>query len=313
MKILFNVLVLSLLVSLGTTTVDAQSRVRLSREQDRHNPEDYNIYANNPTGTDQHVVVVFMDLVGYTPSLGIPPAVNVEPGRSKIFEMKRDELTSEGTFQYQYYVYPGVANPDIKYVDYVLPVSAGNEVSVRKLTDARLSFGGSSAENVFYGLAFLGNEGDTIHAARGGVVQKIVQDQETEGENVVFSNVKNYMHIKHADGTIARYEVFKINSAQVKEGDEVLAGDPLALFTGENYQMGPNFRFSVRYLKFTYTKALRSNEWYSHHYLKPKFSTAKEGVKELQSNYTYTAVLNDELITQDMSRKQKKKYLKSKR
>ncbi|OEK05733.1 peptidoglycan DD-metalloendopeptidase family protein [Roseivirga misakiensis] len=313
MRILFKIVALSLIITFGHNTINAQPRVRLTREQDRNNPEDYIIYANNPTGEDRHVVVIFTDLVGYTSSLANPPAVNIGPGRSKLLRMKRDELTSGATFQFEYYTHPGVANPKIKKVDYVLPVDPGKTVSVKKLTDARLSFGGASAENIYYGLAFTGNEGDTIRAVRGGMVQEIVQDQDTEGQNVVFSKTKNYLTIKHADGTIASYDIFKSKSAMVEEGDEVLAGAPLALLTGENYQMGPNFRLSIRYLKFTYSKALKSNEWYSYHYIKPKFSTAKEGVRELQGNYTYTAVLNDDLITQDMSRKQKKKYLKSKR
>ena len=313
MRLFFKLLPIGLLLCLTTLSLHGQSRVILSREQDRNNPQDYIIYANNPTGEDQHVVVIFTDIVGYRPNVPSPPAINIGTGRTKLFTLKRDELTSGASFQYEYYTFPGVANPKIKEVEYVLPIVAGKKVSVSKLTDARLKFGETTSENTYYGLAFKGEVGDTISAIRGGVVRKIVQNQETEGNNVVFSSTKNYMEVKHADGTVARYDIFQNESAMVAEGDVILAGDPLALFTGENYQMGPNFRLSIRYLTYTYTKALRSNEWYANHYLVPKFRTGKEGLKELEGNYTYLAVLNDDLVTQEMSRRQKKAYLKAKR
>ena len=275
--------------------VDAlgQSRIRVFREVDRNNVNDFIIYADNPTGTPHHVVVIFDDLVGYTPSIRKPPSMNVDIGRSKMFRLKRDELTSERSIRYHYFVYPGEANPKIKKVEYAIPLKASKEVLVRRL-NANGPLGQESTVDEFFGLSFKGVPGDTIYAARAGRVTKKSDSGTT------------FIEVRHSDGTIGRYRNFLDNSTMVNVGDEILAGSELAVFSNSGVQ------FSVRYLFYEYQQGVKNNKWYAFKYLIPKFKT-ENGSQELQSEFTYTAVLTDELITQEMSRKEKKNYLKSKK
>ncbi len=297
--------------SLCLTDVLGQSRIRVFRERDKYNEKDYVIYATNPTGKDHHVVVVFDELVGYETTMN-PPAVNIGIGRSKLFKLKRDELSSQANFQYKYYVYPGVANPKLKEVDYALPVKHGMETQVFNLTDANVTFRQKTRPNDFYGLAFKGNAGDTISAARGGRVIKVVQGKVTEGENIVFSKSKNVIEIRHNDGSVGQYNIFESGSAMVKEGEDILTGTPLALISGENYELGTHFRLLIFYLSFEYNKTMKSKDWYMYKYITPEFVTESHGAVQLSNRSIYRALLNDDLITQEMTKRERKKYLRSK-
>lgn len=275
--------------------VDAfgQTRVRLFNEKDKNNEIDYIIHADNPTGKKQHVVVIFEDLVGYTPSIRKPPAMNIDIGRSKLFRLKRDELTSTGTFKYRYYTHPGVANPKIKKVEYAIPLRSSKEVLVRHV-NAKDPLGQKSSNESFYGFYFRGDLGDTINAARAGRVTKM------GGLST------NFIEVSHADGTIGKYSTFLDNSAMVKVGDEILAGSHLALFSKSGVQ------FNVRYLFYEYKEGVKNTNWYSFKYLIPQFRT-ENGLEELQNDFSYTVVLNNEMITQEMAKREKKMYLKTNR
>lgn len=295
MSRLFKPLMICLLICLGIISLQAQdkTRVRVFWEEDKRNPIDYVIYADNPTSKEQHVVVIFDDLIGYVPSIREPAGINIKTGRSKLFTLKRDELTGQPNFRYKYYVYPGVANPKVKKVEYAMPLKANKRALVKRLNSSGSLVQKSSTES-YYGLVFKGNLRDTTYAARAGRVTKV----DVTGTNVI--------EVRHSDGTIGKYSAFLENTAMVKEGDEILAGSPLALFSNSGVY------FSVRYLFYEFQEGVRNTNWYSFKYVVPKFRTDK-GLEELQSDFTYTAVLNSDLITQEMTKRQRKNYLKNKR
>lgn len=62
-----------------------------------------------------------------------------------------------------------------------------------------------------------------------------------------------------------------------------------------------------------YDKSLNSKDRYTNEYLVPKFVTSENEAIQLTNGSTYQAVLNDELITQEMTKRQRKNYLKNKK
>lgn len=296
MKVSSKALFVILVICTSLVNAFGQSRVRVFRERDKNNEKDYVIYADNPTGKPHHVVVIFDEIVGYVPSIKSPPAVNVDIGRSKLFKLKRDELSSEGNFRYHYYIYPGIANPKIRKVEYAIPTVPNKEVRVRELLPSRgLASQKASDKESYYGLAFKGNPGDTICASRGGRVSKIGSSQN-----------RNFIEVRHLDGTVARYTDFKSNTVLVKEGEDILAGNNLALFSEKSLQL------SVRCLRYDYKIGVKNTNWYSFKYLIPTFRI-DDNVMELQDNQAYTTILTDKMIIQEMSKRQRKKFLKARK
>ena len=121
----------------------------------------------------------------------------------------------------------------------------------------------------------------------------------------------NLITIQHKDGTNADYKVFKNNSALVREGQDVKVGQPLALATGANYSGGAHCRVSIYYLTVKPDVRTQATTWASIQSISPKFITEEtSGGQVIQVGNPYTAVLNTDLITQDMTKREKKKYLK---
>jgi hypothetical protein len=66
--------------------------------------------------------------------------------------------------------------------------------------------------------------GDTVTAARGGVVRVVVEswtDDDKEGSH------NNYLFMIHDDGSVALYAHFRHEGISVREGDRVVTGQPL--------------------------------------------------------------------------------------
>ncbi|OEK05732.1 M23 family metallopeptidase [Roseivirga misakiensis] len=275
--------------------------------------DDYVFYCNNTTGENQHLVVSFNKILGLRANTSLPYAANVGDGKRMLFKLQREGLESFKDFSFNYSIYAAKANPKIRNIKYALPIKAGKSVEVKELTELKELFDEKTVSDKLYGLAFMSSFNDTIYASRSGVVKEIEQYDSATGNSLIYNKRGNYIEIEHRDGTIATYSLFKNKSSFVKEGDDIVVGSPLAIVAGSNYDLGPHFVMTISYLKYKYDKNLDSDDWYTIGYVVPKFQTFRYNLTELQGNSIYTAVFDDELITQEMTRKQKKKYLKSKR
>jgi len=116
--------------------------------------------------------------------------------------------------------------------------------------------------------------------------------------------------IEHEDGTLARYNVLKKGSIKVVPGQTVYAHTPIAIAGTYNLGRNSQVSFTVCYLSEDnldnsgrQTMKTKKN-YYS--YIDPIFHTT-DGDVRLKSNQTYTADLNNEIITKELSKKEKKK------
>ncbi len=280
---------------------------------DRNERNEYQFYAENNSNDWKHVIVQFSQLDYLAANTKMPFQKNVPPGRSPLFKLK-PVGAGDPRFDYSSTYYNGVANPEIQDVLYVFPVLDDKPHQVRRMTKLKEAGQQTNQQESMTMMSIKTEEGDTIRAARGGMIVKVVNESQKGGQaEYTYTRDRNEIRIRHKDGTVASYTVFENNSSFVEEGDFVNAGDPIAIASsGEEYRTGSHTRFQVYYLLVDVQKGFSSKDWSKTELYVPRFYTKESNEGKLKSGNSYTGVLSEELIMQEMSKREKKKYLKSK-
>lgn len=273
----------------------------------------YHFYSLNQTPATYTITVNFKRLENLRVSSGRPYQFKAPPGRFKIFELRRENEERTTSFDYSYRTIRGCIDAKPRSVTYAMPVAKGKRTTVRQLSYLGAKYGGLSSPKDFYALSFSMQEGDTIHASRRGRVVEIKDDAEpVEKEGLLYKRGANYVVIQHDDCTYAEYKLFGKRKVLCRVGQLVNVGDPLGIVDASNFESGDHVRFSVYYyLEQDVLKAgVLTDEKHNNAYVKPIFAT-EGGAISLAINSAYTATYDDEIVMQEMSRRQKKKYLQS--
>ncbi|MGB5942901.1 MAG: M23 family metallopeptidase [Leeuwenhoekiella sp.] len=118
----------------------------------------------------------------------------------------------------------------------------------RKKYEVSQSFGGKFSHNdhiSFYAIDFKMKEGEPVHAARSGLVVKVVDSfSESGGRELI--NASNKILILHDDGTHGTYVHLKHKGSLVKVGDIVNKGDHIGYSGNTGFTRGPHLHFVVR-------------------------------------------------------------------
>ena len=294
----YKVLLIGFFLSMTGFSVSAQSLMPLMRSQQDSTIEGK--WEINPGNKKQELIFNNSDYCDFYlvrrssgKSYELHPGRNmVKTTRSRIMHVnsrKAQHLTKEKTLQYldKYYVprkaaglywrYPGKFPKKLdKSFPYALPVKHGKETAWR--TD--------TLENQLT-LNFFVPERDTVYATRGGVVCKAGD----EGQVLVY----------HADCTFAAY--LMLESKFVSPGSEIHAGEPIGVASSEGVSI------SFYYLDKTQFRRVEKVADYPYAHFVPVFRT-DEGDVRPEEGETYCAVTDDELITQEMGRREKRQYLR---
>lgn len=126
-----------------------------------------------------------------------------------------------------------------KDIVYWLPYKTG---STYKLFQG---YNGKQTHQGINALDFSLTEGNEIHAARKGVVVKVVQQNSKHCSQPECAKLNNFILIYHEDGTFASYAHLQQNGAQVIEGDIVNQGQLIALSGNVGRTDGPHLHFEV--------------------------------------------------------------------
>jgi len=159
---------------------------------------------------------------------------------------------------------------EVKEVLYELPYLPGKKVIIAQGYNGFWSHKGENA------LDFWMRKGQTICAARGGVVIGARSDSKKGGPSYKYIDDGNYVIIKHDDSTCAAYWHLQYNGVMVKSGDTVVAGQPIGKVGSTGYSSGPHLHFEV----YCYDK--NGN----YHTIKTKFNTTR-GIKQLRTFHFY--------------------------
>lgn len=298
MRVFFYLIICFFTVNVAVCQVRGDIKVTYEPGRDG----EYVFYSFNSIPKDTHIVVVFnTGLNEWRPDATLPFQKTVSTGKTRLFKMS-PVGTTPPRFDYRYYFYEGVGNPKVKEVEYAIPGKEDEAILVRGVTRLNDEPDEKEGSDQYYGVSFYVND---IRATRQGQIKKV---KVTPG-----NPEKSFIQIRHKDGTLGNYYGVVHGTEVVNEDQFVKAGEVLAKAGMTSNDQSPFFNFSVSYMRVVVNKDIDSREWASNRFLIPRFRTANEESIRLKPNVGYTATYPDELITQEMSRREKKKYLKSKK
>lgn len=136
---------------------------------------------------------------------------------------------------------PITARPDTQY-RYELPVSKGRSFKI--LQGQEGSFSHDRLYNK-YAVDFAMPVGDTVYAARNGIVGYLYEESSYGGNNEAYMPYSNSIMILHEDGTVAQYSHLKQYGALVAIGDQISVGQPIGLSGNTGYVSGDHLHFNV--------------------------------------------------------------------
>jgi murein DD-endopeptidase MepM/ murein hydrolase activator NlpD len=124
---------------------------------------------------------------------------------------------------------------------YRLPFQKGETHWVSQGYEGRWSHRGQDR----YAVDFALPEGTTVCAAREGIVVDLKESSQTGGSDKKYKDDDNYVSIAHADGTIGEYHHLKYEGVLVEIGNQVTAGQAIALSGNTGYSTHPHLHFGV--------------------------------------------------------------------
>ncbi len=214
---------------------------------------------------------------------------NAYPGENLVESRQVQSQAAEGNFsktEYRYYrgIFPKT-EPANGY--YALPLAVGESILIEPhMIRARNS---ERKENY---LSFSTQNNDTVYAMRGGVACLV-----GDNKGVV---------INHIDETFAVY--YHMRRALVQPGDAVEVGQPVGLAAGGKVYVG------FVYLDEKYFKQKEVAIEYPYTHFVPQLWNGSQFIQPGDSAVSIVVPpLTTDLITQDMSKAQKKRYLKTKK
>lgn len=232
----------------------------------------------------------------------------VKPGYTKLFTISAIDPQLPTQFNYSTKNQKGCMHPVVNAdFTYLLPISPGKEAQSYEMSPDKLpdttknglakGIADKSRDSVsWYVLRLKMKSGDTIYAARKGIVTEIQDQDGANDAGRISVNAENYIEMVQADCSFARYGILKKNGAFVKPGQTVKAGQPIGLVGGDSFGRGSDLRFSVYYYQEEYAASQNGGR----HYIIPQIWTKKNGKGRLKHGVVYisefpSAVLNQEI------------------
>ena len=130
--------------------------------------------------------------------------------------------------------------PDSSSAPYVLPYAVGSQFHVSRTFDHYLPSNGGVG---LYAVDVLMPIGTPVHAIGAGVV---VATEERFSDDDHADYHENWVMVRHADGTIARYIHLTTNGALVSAGDVVSEGHVVGLSGNSGASHGPHLHLDVQ-------------------------------------------------------------------
>ena len=249
------------------------------------------VSAENHDYCDYYVRLDFKDLMGYDQR-----GNNVQTigrGRKDLVTLVKNGATL-GSTAYTTRSYRGninkKVNPDFVYA---LPVQSGDSIRFRVHRKERFT-------SLF---SFKYATSDTVYACRAG---RVCDNRLTDTSTKTLYRMER-IFIYHNDGSIGEY--FQFSKPLVYPGDDVKMGQPIAIL--ESHEKGRTaVAFSVYFLD---KNMIDSGSGQVHSSIVPIFHSANHGDVKLEEKTTYISEgVTEEMLLQDMSKKEREKYMKNK-
>ncbi|MES2328535.1 MAG: peptidoglycan DD-metalloendopeptidase family protein [Bacteroidota bacterium] len=305
--------ILRILLLLSAVPCFGQNKLITCRSE-KNSDNTISIYADCEVTGEYTAKLTFTELEGFNSTVNIisnVALVTVRRGHTEILKLTPMQSAIRRAIHYKYAIYPGRVlhrSPDTSFT-YLLPASSGVSLRILKVNTLQ-EFTGKKPPDDFGAVDFIYKKGDTICAARAGTIYDF-DDEITVGEkkNNLYTKERNRIFIQHKDGTLAHYTMLAPIEIFVSAGDEVIPGQPLAVFSKESDKY--HLLFSVAYLDERKAAVNYINDNTPrptfYHYVPVTFVTNETTTDHLEPGKKYTAEQPKEVIGAEMSKKDKKK------
>lgn len=203
----------------------------------------FEYFAKNNTAVPYTIRLTFTEMKNLTASVGGKTFDRVVPAysdRHKLLELHRKDPNKSTSVDFSFSFTLGNSNVKAeKDFPYLLPFKHGKRVKVGQGNNGTGTHQGINA------IDFNLDIGDTIYAARSGIVTDVKEDSNKGGYDPKYEPFGNYIKIYHEDGTLGSYVHLKKNGSLVKKGDQVKTGEIIGLSGNTGWSSGPHLHFMV--------------------------------------------------------------------
>jgi hypothetical protein len=301
-------LILCLLFS-ASALLGQSNKVTVSKKQRKRGEETNLVFTAVNQSVARQTIIMALNGARYARAdSGLPVIKVLQPGTNRLLTLTDLEQSPGYEFTWVF----GCVNTKPKAITYLLPVASGKATRIDTLFNISETYLGKESPENWLSYALSALPGDTVFAARRGIVIEVKEDETTSTkEGISYSRAHNFVVLEHEDCTRGRYELFANDMVFPALGDQVEAGDPLGTIAdGSNYVNGSHLRFSVYYSEIT-NQLLRegrknNNTTYKTVYVTPIF----QGVDNIEIGQVYQSVHTESLIFQEMNKREIKKWKK---
>ena len=229
-----------------SASVFSQRAVDVKYEQDAQG--NYIFSYNNKAYCNYILQLNFSVLQNAKSDHPLPFVTEVRPGAGKLLRLSKEKAADAIQLKYGFTSFKGCLNPmiDTGFV-YVLPIAPGKETQAYEIRNTSAKTPDGRLLKNWYAIRLRMKPGDTLYAARRGVVTDMNVSSGQNDAGVSGPDADNYIEIVHKDCSFAEYGILKKDGSFVKPGQVVEAGQPIGLVGGDKFGRGSEARLSVTY------------------------------------------------------------------
>ena len=219
-------------------------------------------------------------------------------------------------FRYSFKYYKGNLNSKIQYdYPYILPFDKGKTNFANELYSLENAYLKKDLPKNWKSYSFEFDNSEIIRAIRKGIVVEVINKFKSKSDKVYsYYSEKNSIEIEHKDGSIASYKGFGDNQINVKIGQLVFPQTKLGELA--KYDSNEKYRLYLSLYSFkTIEGKSLNNIKFSDieiNYITPKFYINGD-IKELKNRERFEVDYNEDVLFNEMRRREIKRYKNPKR
>jgi hypothetical protein len=214
-------------------------------------------------------------------------------------------------FRYSVKYYKGNLNSKIQYdYPYILPFDKGKTNFANELYSLENTYLKKDLPKNWKSYSFEFENSEIIRAIRKGIVVEVINKFKSKSDKVYsYYSEKNSIEIEHKDGSIASYKGFGDNQINVKIGQLVFPQTKLGELA--KYDAREKYRLYLSLYSFKTIEGKSLNNIKSSdieiNYITPKFYINGD-IKELKNRERFEVDYNEDVLFNEMRRREIKKY-----
>lgn len=260
---------------------------------------DVQFSAYNNTSAPLYLNINFADLENTTFDEPLPYVKLIEPGFNNLFMLQRRLDADVPRFNYDIKTYRSnpMAIVDLDY-PYLIPLEPGKTAEVFDVKSIA-GFWGNKEPKSWNVTGFTVKPGDNVYASRTGTVAEITGNERKGDPMTWYHTWNNSLTVLQPDGTLIVYRNVDVKNKELEVGERILAGQ----YIGEVVSRADELILLI------FQHSLNDDE---PRFIIPQFVTSEKKAELLVPAKQYNVVHPKEIVTREMTKKEKRKYSRNK-